>query len=225
MTYTTKPKGRIRVPLSDSYSRDDLEILASGFELPPAYPPALEEFVQVYRMSDKLPGTDYEKLVAKPAGDTFRMFPSKYRRAINFASPEAKLVFWALWDQHEARHCRANGLLAGSIEWLQDRTGLGSRNAVSDAVLELEVRGIIRVKRGRGGRSRALPNLFLLAGFPDCLGNPPVCDYEKNGLPADKPRSNSDEAREAEAKQIAAHFNARIEREMVVARFVRRRRS
>lgn len=215
-------KRRVRVPKPEDIKRLR-ETVGDEFDLPPAYPEQLAEFVGVYRQTDKtLPRTDYAKLNTRPKDDNFQMFPSKYSRAITYASAEAKLVFWALWDQHLARHCRANGLLEASIDYLIPKTGIGSRQKIADAQLELEVRGIVRIMRGRGGRTRALPNLFLLTAFPDCLGNSATRDYERHGFPLDKPMANSDEARALEADQIAARFNNRISDEMALVRFARK---
>jgi hypothetical protein len=103
-----------------------------------------------------------------------------------------------------------------------ERTGIGKRNHVADAVLELEVRGLVRVMRGRGGVGKNFPNMFLLTAFPDCLGNPATLDYEILGLPQEKPTGNSDETRAAEARMIAERFNGRIAATMELVRYSRR---
>lgn len=213
-------KRAIRVP-DPSKITGYKKIVGDDFALPPAYPEALAEFATMYRVTDTLPKINYEKLNVKPK-DNFRMFPAKYRRAFSYASPHAKLVFIALWGQHEDRWARANGLLVAPVEWLQRQTGLGKRNHITDAVLELEVRGLIRVMRGRGVGGKGYPSMYLLTGFPDCLGNPPTLDYETCGLPQDTPKANSEESRSVEAQLIADRFNSRINAAMELARHFRR---
>lgn len=219
MTTQTSRRGRYR-PLDPSRLEDLRRVVGNELPLPSGYPEPLVEMVGVYRQTDRLPKTDFAKLTARPK-DQFRMFPSKCRRALGYASPEAKLVFMALWDQHEDRYGRANGLLLGTTEWLQSQTGIGRRNAVSDAVLELEVRGLVRVMRGRGGRGLANPNMFLLTCFPDCLGSPPMADYERCGLPLVSPQANHPETVRLEALEIAARFNNRIRAQMEIVRYTR----
>lgn len=199
----------------------ELHRIAGDVSLPPEYPPELADYLIQYRQTDKLPGTAFAKLNVKPK-DHFRMFPAKCRRALSYASGEAKLVFHALWDQHEDRHGLANGLLYGTLDWLAERTGLGYRNTLSDAILELEVRGLVRILRSRGGRGMANANCFLLTCFADCLGNPPTCDYEELGLPADRVTANDPETQALEAREIRARFNARIKASMELIRYTRR---
>lgn len=200
----------------------ELQRIAGDVEMPPAYPEELAEFLVQYRQSDKLPATEFAKLNAKPVKDTFRMFPAKCRRALSYASPDARQVFWVLWDQHENRHGMANGLLLGSLDWLMEQTGIGRRNDVADAILELEVRGLVRILRSRGGRGAANANCFLLTCFADCLGNPPTADYETKGLPSERVTANDPETQGLEARQIAARFNARISATVELIRYTRR---
>lgn len=161
-------RGQYIAPPENEIAR--LQKLAGPLEMPRGYPEQLAAYCEVYRNTDQFPRTDYAKLTAKPS-DTFRMFPAKCRRALGYASPDAKLVFWALWDQYEDKAARANGILIAGTDWLSQKTGVFNRNRISSAVLELEVRGLVRVKRGRGGNGVSYVNNFLLTAFADCLGN------------------------------------------------------
>lgn len=188
--------------------------------MPQEYPEQLAAFVDEYRRSDVLPNVDTNKLSLRPK-DTFRMFPTKCRRALSYASPSAKLIFHALWDQHEEKKGRANGVLVGSIEWLADKTAIYNRNQISSALIELEVRGLIRTKRGRGGNGTSHPNLFLLTAFPDCLGNAPTADYEQRGLPPPPPVDLVSEKKPL--ADIASKFNACIAAQIEMVRYKRQR--
>jgi hypothetical protein len=188
--------------------------------MPRGYPEQLAAYCEEYRNTDQLPRTDYAKLTAKPS-DTFRMFPAKCRRALGYASPDAKLVFWALWDQYEDKTARANGILIAGTDWLSQKTGVFNRNRISSAVLELEVRGLVRVKRGRGGNGVSYVNNFLLTAFPDCLGNPPTADYERLGLPQSKSVANDPDTVALEEREIASRFNSRIQAQMAIVRYTR----
>jgi len=189
-------------------------------EMPRSYPDELAAYCDDYRRTDLLPRTDYAKLTAAPK-DQFRMFPAKCRRALSYASSEAKLIFYALWDQHEDKNARANGLLIAGMTWFSDKTGIHNRNQISNAILELEVRGLVRVKRGRGGNGVSYVNMFLLTAFPDCLGNPPTADYEHQGLPQSRSVANDPDTVKLEEDDIAARFNARISAQVEIVRYTR----
>lgn len=187
---------------------------------PRNYDPSLAEYVAEYRISDQIPRTDYDKLNAAPKG-TYRRFPEKAREALALATPDAKLIFLSLWDQHEVKKIRCNGLLIATLDDLQKKTGIGRRADVSRGLIELEVRGLVRIVRGRAGGGRAYSNMALLTCFADCLGNPPGADYETAGLPAEWSRANDDERRANENDEIAAVFNRVIEMHIEVVRYLR----
>lgn len=189
-------------------------------ERPLPYSPDLAEIAAQYRATDKLPDTPSNKLVAKPKNDQFRMFPQKCREALSLASPDARLVFWALWDQYEEKRARANGLLFATIDLLQLETGIGRRSDVSRSLLELEARGLIRICRGRAGGGRSYSNLALLTAFPDALGNPPTADYERLGLPVWSVAGDRSE-RARDNGSIASRFNATIDKHIELLRYVR----
>ncbi|MBS0250224.1 MAG: hypothetical protein JSR78_04085 [Proteobacteria bacterium] len=189
-------------------------------DLPPSYPEQLALFADEYRQSDKLPDVDVQKLYRKPK-DKFRMFPAKCRRALSLATANAKLVFLALWDQHEEKKSRANGILIASFDWLSRKTSIYNRNQISAAIVELEVRGIIRTKRGRGGNGTSHPNLFLLTAFPDCLGNPPTVDYESRGLPESTLNEPKSDPLNEHIRRTEAIFNARIEAQVQLVKHFR----
>lgn len=187
---------------------------------PRSYDPCLAEYVAGYRANNQLPRTDYDKLNAAPKG-TYRRFPDGARQTISLASSDAKLIFWSLWDQHEAKKIRCNGLLIATLDDLQKKTGIGRRADVSRGLIELEVRGLLRIVRGRAGGGRAYSNMALLTCFADCLGNPPVADYEIAGLPHEWSRANDDAKRNDENDKIAASFNAKIDMQIELVRYLR----
>lgn len=217
--FQSRRNAKFRVPSAGEFERIR-KGAGDAFQLPQGYPQELAEFAALYRTTDRIPDAG-DRVYLRPNNDHFRAFPLKYRRAISYASPDARLVFLALWDRHEARNSRANGLIAATLDLLQEWTAIGRRINVNLAIIELEVRGIVRVLRGRGGSGKAHPNMFLLTGFADALGNPPTCDYEQLGLPAEKPTANSDEARGEQAKEIASRFNARIKLQVELTRILR----
>ena len=214
----TARRGQYRAPHETEIAR--LQKIAGQLAMPSGYDEPLAAYCDEYRRTDQLPRTDYAKLTAKPS-DTFRMFPAKCRRALGHASPDAKLVFWALWDQYEDKAARANGILIAGTDWLSQKTGVFNRNRISSAVLELEVRGLVRVKRGRGGNGVSYVNNFLLTAFPDCLGNAATADYERLGLPQSKSVANDPDTVALEESEIAARFNARIEAQVAIVRYTR----
>jgi hypothetical protein len=200
-----------------------LTSLAGSWEMPLNYPEQLASFVDEYRQSDKLPNVEPKKFYVKPK-DNFRMFPAKCQRALSLASASAKLVFLALWDQHEEKKSRANGVLIASIDWLCRKTSIYNRNQISAAIIELEVRGLVRTMRGRGGYGTSHPNLFLLTAFPDCLGNPPTADYERRGLPERAPLSPNSTSSDGHSAGAEAIFNGRISAQVELVRDKRRSR-
>ncbi len=219
MSDQNSPKrGQYRAPPAAQITK--LQALAGPLEMPRGYAEPLAAYCDEYRRTDQLPRTDYAKLTAKPA-DTFRMFPAKCRRALSYASSDAKLVFYSLWDQHEDKGARANGLLIAGTDWLCQKIDLFNRNRISNAVLELEVRGLARVKRGRGGNGVSFVNMFLLTAFPDCLGNPPTADYERLGLPETKSTANDPDTVALEEREIAAGFKRRIDAQIEIVRYTR----
>lgn len=220
MTISPFDLSRVKVPDSSDISAID-KLKADDYELPLSYPQDLAEAVAIYRLDDHLPSTSFEKLMARPNGQ-FRMIPLACLRAISYASKYASLIWLALLHQHEEKKARANGLLYGGVDYLMKATSIGRRNHVSDALVELEVRGLIRVLRGRAGAGRNFPNYICLTCYPDALGNRATCDYERMGLPKDRVKSNDRETQEFERQQIDALFNARIAREIAITKFVRR---
>lgn len=209
MTNQTGKRGNYQPPSNGKLA--ELTRLAGSTEMPRAYSEPLAVFCAEYRRTDELPRTDFAKLAAKPK-DCFRMFPAKCRRALSHASSDAKLVFWALWDQHEEKSARANGVLIASTEWLTSKLDIHNRNRISTAVLELEVRGLVRIQRGRGGNGTSYVNMFQLTAFPDCLGNAPTADYERLGLPETqsqtKGQSSSAEAGQSRTPVQCPHQGA-----------------
>jgi hypothetical protein len=159
-------------------------------------------------------------LKAAPS-DRFRMFPAKCRRALSYGSSDAKLVFLALWNQHEEKNARANGVLMASIEWLTLKLEMHNRNRISTAILELEVRGLVRVQRGRGENGTSYANFFQLTAFPDCLGNAPTLDYERAGLPETQPQAKTQKDPSEEPEKVMLLFNVRIKARMEIIRYLR----
>ena len=131
------------------------------------------------------------------------------------------LYSWHYGTSTRTRASRANGLLIASTDWFSDKTGLHNRNNISDAVLELEVRGLVRVKRGRGGNGVSYVNMFQLTAFPDCLGNKPTADYERLGLPQSQSMANDPATIAQDERDIAARFNARIRAQIEIVRYTR----
>ncbi len=201
----------------------DLVHAVGSRENPAAYAPDLAEFAATYRVRDALPNTPRDKLVAKPRNDTFRMFPEKCRQALSLASPDAKLVFHALWDQYEEKNGRANGLLFATLDYLQAATRIGRRHDVSTALIELEVRGLVRIARGRAGGGRSYSNLALLTAFPDALGNPATADYVRLGLPEWSKTADAEKRRQ-ENEEIEARFRQTIRMHIELTRFTRNTR-
>lgn len=212
MSSEQRRRGRYQPPAPAKLN--ELKKLAGSSEMPSAYADQLADFAAGYRRTDLLPNTDFAKLNSAPK-DRFRMFPAKCRRALSYASSDAKLVFLALWFQHEEKHARANGVLVASVDWLMSKLDMHNRNRTSTAILELEVRGLARVQRGRGGNGTSYPNFFQLTAFPDCLGNAPTLDYERVGLPETKMDCHE------KPEQVVLLFNARIKARMEIVRYLR----
>jgi len=160
---------------------------------------------------------------AKPKYDTFRMFPEKCRQALALAPPDARLVFLTLWDQYEKKKTRANGLLLATLDYLQTKTGIGRRSDVGTALIELELRGLIRISRGRAGGGKSYSNLAQLTAFPDALGNPATADYVHLGLP-EWSNAPDRETRNRENAEIGARFSETIKKQIEWTRFVRNTR-
>jgi hypothetical protein len=191
----------------------------SNRPVPRNYEPSLAECAAGYRVTDEIPRTDYNKLNALPKG-MYRRFPEKAREAISLASSDAKLIFWSLWDQHETKKILCNGLLIATHDDLQKKTGIGRRADVSRGLIELEVRGLVRIARGRAGGGRAYENMALLTCFADCLGNPPAADYETAGIP-EWSRANNGAARNTMNDEIAAKFKRTIDMQIELVRYLR----
>lgn len=192
-------------------------------QTPASYASDLAECAAKYRVDDALPSTPLDRLTAKPKHDTFRMFPEKCRQALALASPDARLVFLTLWDQYEEKKIRANGLLLATLDYLQTKTGIGRRSDVSTALIELEVRGLIRISRGRAGGGKSYSNLAQLTAFPDALGNPATADYVHLGLP-EWSNAPDRETRNRENAEIEARFRETIKKHIELTRYVRNKR-
>lgn len=217
-------QGAQRPTASNGEGKAMTSLVTDGFALPPQYPEDLREAVLRYIMDGKKPATSFELLNKTPKGDQWRAFPQRARRALRLASRNARQIFDALWHLHEEWNGTMNGLIFAPITVLNDISEVYRRNDVSDAIFELECRGLIRVMRGRGGRGLASANCYLLTCFPDALGNPATRDYETAGLPNERATANDLNTRRAEENLINARFNDKIAKQVEITRAIRKRR-
>lgn len=145
----------------------------------------LEETVTQFRASKKRPQNSFGDINQKTdawyknSKQQFIRLPTKCLNVLDYATPQAREVFYQFLKLHRLMKLTQNGLLTISYEKLCQLSGLG-RTSVSRALTELACLGLIRIYRAKPKSGHT--NAYLLTCFADCLGGVCARDYEQTGL-------------------------------------------
>lgn len=121
-----------------------------------------------------------------------------YSPAVRTLSLNAHRAFMRLCLENVAHGSLHNGKLIVTHQQFIEYGVTGEY--VADAIDELEFKGLIRVKRGRGGLGTSHPNLYRLTFLGDWEGAPATNDWKRFTMAAAKAWSETIRKQVAEAR-------------------------